>query len=298
MARRILVTGATGTVGGAVMRELKADHEAGAIELVGAARSPQSADALREQGMNPVHFDYNEPDTMRAALAGVDGVFLATGYSVDMLVHSKRLLDAAKAEGVSHIVHLGALAADDTPHAHFAWHQMIEKTVEAMGFSWTHLRPNYFIDTVWAGLRHRPERLVHFVGQQSVSWISSDDMAAVAAQALRHPDAHAGATYPLAVEALTFSELAALLSDITGRAVEYRPRPASDLLPILLKQGMDPTYAAGLAEGVAATERGDMPLARAVYDRVRQVTGRDPVTWRDYAAKHLAELPPLGGTGR
>ncbi|MDP3897827.1 MAG: NmrA family NAD(P)-binding protein [Mesorhizobium sp.] len=289
MARRILVTGATGTVGGAVMRALAADA-AGGMELFGAARSDRSADALRAGGFSPVAFDYDRPKTMRPALEGVDAVFLATGYTVDMLVHSKRLLDAAKAEGVRHIVHLGALAADDTPYAHFAWHQMIERTTEAMGFSWTHLRPNFFIDTVWAGLRHRPDRLTHFVGDRTVSWIASDDMAAVAAAALRDPAGHAGKTYPLAVEAMSFGELATLLSEVTGRAVEYRPRPAVDLLPILLKQGMEPTYATSLAEGVAATEAGDMPLSDAVFDTVEKVTGRKPVTWRDYATARLAEL--------
>lgn len=290
MARRILVTGATGTVGGAVMRALGSSASAGSIGLLGAARSEASAAKLRENGFAPVVFDYDRPETLRPALDGVDAVFLATGYTVDMMVHAKRLLDAAKAAGVRHIVHLGALAADDTPHAHFAWHQLIERATEAMGFSWTHLRPNFFIDTVWAGLRHRPDRLTHFVGDRKVSWIASDDMAAVAAEALRDPATHANRIYPLAVEALSFADLATLLSDIAGRTVEYRPRPAADLLPILLKQGMEPTYAKSLAEGVAATEAGGMPLSDAVFDTVEQVTGRKPVTWRDYATARLAEL--------
>lgn len=290
MARRILITGATGTVGGAVMRALGTDAAAGGIELFGAARSEASAAKLRDQGFATARFDYDRPETMCAALDGVEAVFLATGYTVDMLVHAKRLLDAAKAAGVRHIVHLGALAADDTPHAHFAWHQLIERTTEAMGFSWTHLRPNFFMDTVWAGLRQRPDRLTHFVGNRTVSWIASDDMAAVAAAALRDPDTHAGKTYPLAVESMSFGELATLLSDIIGRTVEYRPRPAADLLPILLKQGMEQTYAKSLSEGVAATEAGSMPLSDAVFDTVAQVTGRQPVTWRDYATARLAEL--------
>ena len=171
MARRILITAATGTVGSAAMRLLADDSRAGTIELLGAARSGKSAERLRARGFTPVAFDYDAPKTLRPALEGVDAVFLITGYTVDMLVHSKRLLDAAKAAGVGHIVHLGALAPDDTPHAHFAWHQLIERAIESMGFSFTHLRPNFFMDTVWAGLRHRPDRVVHFVGDRKVSWI-------------------------------------------------------------------------------------------------------------------------------
>lgn len=290
MARRILVTGATGTVGGAAMRALAMEAAAERIELFGAARSPESAGKLIDAGFNVVELDYDRPETLLPAMEGVDAVFLVTGYTVDMLVHSKRLLDAAKANDVQHVVHLGALAADDTPHAHFAWHQLIERAIEAMGFSFTHLRPNFFIDTVWHGLRQRPERLVHFVGDRKVSWIAAEDMAAVAAAALLEPEKHAGKTYPLAIEALSFPELAALLSQVTGRTVEYRPRPASFLLPILLKQGMEPVYAASLAAGVEATEAGNMPLVDFVDDTVQRATGRKPVTWRDFATARLNEL--------
>ena len=264
MTRRVFVTGATGTVGGAVMRLLKEDANRGSVELIGAARSEAGATKLRHNGFNSAPFDFDDPATLRPALQGVDSVFLLTGYSVDMLAHSKRVLDAAKEEGVRHIVHLGALAADDTPHAHFAWHQLIERAVEGMGFDWTHLHPNFFMDTVWQGFARRPDRLVHFVGDQRVSFVSSDDMAAVAASALRDPATHSGKSYPLAVEALTFAELAGILSEVVGKNVEYHPRPAADLLAIMERQGAERTYASGLAEGIMQIERGDMPEAEAV----------------------------------
>lgn len=290
MTRRVLVTGATGTVGGAVMRLLREDARAGKLELVGAARSEASAEKLRRDGFTPVAFDFDDPATLRPALRGVDAVFLLTGYSVDMLVHSKRVLDAAKVEDVRHVVHLGALAAENTSHAHFAWHQLIERAIEGMGFGWTHLHPSFFMDTVWNGFVHRPDRLVHFVGDRRVSFISSDDMAAVAAAALRDPAAHAGKAYPLAVEALTFSEVVAILSEVTGRSVEYRPRPASDLLSIMERQGAEKLYAEGLAEGIAEIERGSLPEAGSTFDTVERVTGRKPVLWRDFASARLSDV--------
>jgi uncharacterized protein YbjT (DUF2867 family) len=271
--------------------QLLADNaRAGRVDVLGAARSSGSSDRLRAGGFTPVTFDYDAPETLRPALEGVDAVFLITGYTVDMLVHSKRLLDAAKAAGVRHIVHLGALAPDDTPHAHFAWHQLIERAIESIGFSFTHLRPNFFMNTVWAGLRHRPDRVVHFVGDHRVSWISAQDIAAVAVEALRDPEAHGGNTYPLAVEALSFAEIAAVLSDVMGHEVVYRPRSASELLPILLKQGMDPAYAASLAGGIAAIEAGRMPLVDAVYPTVETITGRTGISWREFAEERKEDL--------
>lgn len=290
MARRIFVTGATGTVGNAVMASLREKAQEGRIDLVGAARSDTAAEKLHAQGFTPVRFDFDAPETLRPALRGVQSMFLLTGYSVDMLVHAKRALDAARAEGVEHIVHLGALASENTPHAHFAWHQLIERAIEGMGFRWTHLHPNFFMDTVWKGFVHRPDRLVHFVGNRTVSFIASDDMAAVAATTLLDPGTHAEKAYPLAVEAMSYTELAELLEKITGKPVSYRPRPSADLRAILERQGAEPLYAAGLTEGMAEIERGGMPEAGLVSDAVERVLGRPPTRWHDFATARLHEL--------
>lgn len=295
MTRRILITGATGTVGAATLRELAAHAAPGALQILGATRSSAGAARLREAGIAPVLLDYDRPETLRPALEGVDAAFLVTGYTVDMLVHSKRFLDAARAAGVGHIVHLGAHAADDTPHAHFAWHQMVERTVEAMGFGHTHLRPNFFMDNVWQGFRARPERLVHFVGDRRVSFVASDDIGAVAAAVLRDPQRHAGKTYPLAAEALSFPELAALLAEVSGRPVTYQPRPAASLAEVMQRQGAEPLYAAGLVEGIAAIEAGELPLADAVFDTIETITARPATDWRRFARARLAELAPAAG---
>ena len=78
---------------------------------------------------------------------------------------------------------------------------------------------------------------------------------------------------------------------MTGKPVEYRPRPAADLFPIMQKQGAEPAYAASLAEGVQATERGEMPLSGAVFDTVETVTGRKGIGWRAFAEARKGELP-------
>lgn len=294
MTPNILVTGATGTVGSAVMFALSDAAGQGQIFLAGAARSDKAGDRLLGQGFTPVEFDFERPETLRLALRGVDAVFLATGYSVDMLVHSKRLLDAAQAEGVAHVVHLGALASPDTSHAHFAWHQLIERAIEGMGFSWTHLHPNFFMETVWRGFCHRPDRLVHFIGDRDVSWVATEDIAAVAACALLDPERHAGQAYGLASERLSFPDLANVLGDVTGQPVRYDPRPATDLLPLLLKQGMEPHYAEGLAEGIVAIEAGTQSGAADVFDTVREVTGRAPITWAAFARDRLSGIKATG----
>lgn len=123
----VLVLGATGTIGSHIIKDLDGKD----VHLRIASRKQDKVDELRQEGKDSVYLDLDKPETFALALAGVDRVFLLTGYSVAMLTQSKTLVDAAKKAGVSHIVHVGVFAEWDTTDAHFVWHQMIEKYIEA-----------------------------------------------------------------------------------------------------------------------------------------------------------------------
>ena len=99
---RVLVMGATGQVGGALVPRLVADQ---GVEVVAAARTPAKAKHL---GVEVVEFDLDRIDTFAPALEGIDRIFMATVYTVDMLRQSKDLVNSAKRAGVQQIVHLGA----------------------------------------------------------------------------------------------------------------------------------------------------------------------------------------------
>src|ERR1700722_4444889 len=100
----VLVLGATGQLGGLLAKELR-DQEA--ITLKVSSRNKELLPTLKEQFGDAAYLDLTDPRTFPEARQGVDGLFLLTGYSVDMLVQSKAMTDAAKKAGVSHIVHLG-----------------------------------------------------------------------------------------------------------------------------------------------------------------------------------------------
>ena len=286
MPARILITGATGTVGGALLRKLATARKEGKVTVVAGARSAAKRERLAALGAEVVHLDYEDRASVRAALAGAKRLFLATGYSVDMLVHSKTVLDAARDASVEHVVHLGASGSDEQPFAHLIWHAYVERYIEALGFGYTHLQPKTFMRNVLAVIRPGSTVLRQFFGDARVAWIDPDDIAAVAEAALMDPAAHRKATYRLAVEALPMKDVAATIAAVTGIPFTYEARDPADLLPILLKSGMEPVYATNLARAVGAAARGEIPGLAEVNDTVERVTGRAGTRWIDFATRH------------
>src|SRR5437899_2534352 len=146
----LLVLGATGQVGKLVavnLRNSRANFSVG-------TRRKRNLEELAVQFGASRFIDLDDPRTFDDALKGITGIFLITGYTVDMLVQSKSLIDAAKRNGVDHIVHLGAFARDHDAYATvFAWHQMIETYLRDSGIAWTNLHPNMFMQNLlsaWA----------------------------------------------------------------------------------------------------------------------------------------------------
>src|SRR3984957_3492673 len=197
---RVLVMGATGQVGGALVPLLAANQ---GMEVVAAARTPARAKHL---GVEVVEFDLDKIETFAPALDGIDRIFMATGYTVDMLRQSKDLVNAAKRAGVKHIVHLGACGDDDTRVAHYGWHQFIERYIEWSGIRFTHLRPEIFMQNLlgYGGESYVKSGVIkHYVGAARLSWVDCEDVAAVAAACLLDPATHAGRTHRLGYEAKT-----------------------------------------------------------------------------------------------
>lgn len=193
----VLVLGASGTIGKQVVKEL----EGKPVNVRITSRKQDVVEQLCSQGKDCRYLDLDDPKTFALALAGVDRVFLLTGYTVGMLTQSKTLVDAAKKAGVSHIVHVGVFAEWDTTDAHFAWHQMIEKYIEASGIAWTHLHPNMFMEALTGAYLPKNFTYTTYWEDRRVGYIASSDIAAVAAKVLVDgPGRHASKDYWLSVE--------------------------------------------------------------------------------------------------
>src|SRR5260370_2832154 len=130
----VLAIGATGQTGRLIVAEF--DRDPGNVRLRLTARKPADIEKLRAAGKEAVHLDLDDPQTFGTALAGVDRLFLLTGYTVDMLVQSKNLVVSAREAGVSLIRRLGIFAVWGCHAPYIRWNSIIYKDIETSGVHW------------------------------------------------------------------------------------------------------------------------------------------------------------------
>jgi NAD(P)H dehydrogenase (quinone) len=259
----IAVTGANGSIGSQLVRELGGD-----------ARAITRADAA-----------YRETDKLAAALAGADTVFLASAReSADRLADHYSAIEAIVASGAKRIVYLSFYGASaDCTFTFGRDHFHTEQCIIETGLDYTFLRDNfyqkilpYFADAT--GVIRGP------AGSGLVSAVADRDVVDVATTVLRDP-AHSGATYNLTgPEALSMTDVAACLSRVSGREVTFLDETVEQAYasrahfraPAFEVDGWVSTYVA-IAKGETAGVSGD----------VLAVTGHDALAF-DY---FLAENP-------
>ena len=276
----VLITGATGQIGGDTLRNLQADQS---ITLVAAVRSHAKAQPFAAQGIRTVIMDFDQEHTLAPALEGIDRALLVTGYTVDMLRQSKAFIDQAKKSGVQHMVHLGACGRDDTTIGHWAWHQFVERYIEWSGFSFTHLRPECFMQNLlsYDGTRAVINGVIEqYTGDARFSWVDGEDVARVAAQALLHPDRHAGQTYRLGYDVQSYGDIAAIMSRVLGQPFRYDAQSPDVFVENMRAAGAEMAYMNCVHDNFTRMAARQIPGVEETFDNFSQITGRQPVRWR------------------
>lgn len=213
----ILVTGASGHIGGRVA-QLLVEHGLTTRRLVrDAAKAPTLAGSPIAIG------DYANPESLEAAMAGIDTVFLASAGAPPLkraALHGN-VIYAAAAAGVRRVVYLSFQAASATsPFPYSADHLLSEAHLKQSGLAWTILRDSFYQDLVpdladAEGVVRSPG------GDGKVAWVAREDVAQVAAAVLAD-EGHAGRTYDLTgPEALSLQEAVGRVSARTGRRLSY-----------------------------------------------------------------------------
>jgi len=287
----VFIVGATGQTGKLILKELDRDPE-GVHVRVG-VRSQADLERFRAEGRDAVHFDLDDPRTFGAALAGVDRLYLLTGYTVAMTHQSKTLVDAAKKAGVSHIVNQGVFAEWDCTDPHFVWFALVERYIEASGIAWTHLHPNVFMEYLLASSPPKGGTFSVFWGPDRVGWVALNDVAAVAAKILRDgPEKHAGRDYWMSTEALSGAQVAAVLTEALGHPILCDVRDPSEF-EALFKSGslnVEHWYAKGAVDFCIQVADGRMGYLGTVRDEIPHILGRPATTFKQWAQENSDKL--------
>ncbi|WP_266204115.1 SDR family oxidoreductase [Pontibacter kalidii] len=286
MHTTILVTGATGTVGREVVKQLSMLD--GDIRVRAGVHSIIKGENLKRlPGVEIVEMDFEDPDSLHAAFTHVDKVFLITPFAADQIQMAKTLVDEAREAGVKHIVKLSVIGADAEPGLALGrWHREIEKYIENSGFSYTFLRPTSFMQNYInynADSIKKEGRFYGATGEGKVGWVDARDIAAVGVEALTNDD-HIGKAYDITGgEALSNYEVAQLMGEVTGKPVNYVDVPDEAAKKGMTDHGVPGFMADAMIEVYREYRAGK---SNETTDTVERVAGRKPHTMRQFLQDH------------
>ena len=279
MGGMILVAGATGNTGRALVRAL-------AKKGVGVRAAARGRARLLGLGASEVvEVDYSNPPSLARAFRGVEKIYLAVPLIVDLVALTEQVVNAAVKAGVRHMVKLSGLGADRPEELRIGrWHRDAERLVEDSGLAWTHLRPNSFMQNFTnnhlgsmrtQGLFHDP------VGGGRVSYIDVEDIAATAAVVLTEPG-HERRTYALTgPEAVSSHQVAALLGRVVGREIRCVEVSVDAARDAMFGFGVSLPVVNAVSELYLLMRTGDLA---AVTSTVSEVTGRTARSFAQFAA--------------
>ena len=289
--RLIVVAGATGHQGGAVVRNLL---RAGGWKIRGLTRDPEqpAARELSKQGVEMVRADMNDSHSLHAALQGAYGLFSVqnfweVGYDAEVR-QGKNMADAAEAARVKHLVYNSVGSADrSTGLAHFDSKFEIEKHIRMLGLRHTIFRPVFFMDNL---LSQENRELIlggtlafGLPPETSLQMIALDDIGAFVAMAFAHPDQFEGKAIDIAGDELTMPEAARHFHDALGYPVQYQQIPLEQI-----RQG-NAEWAKMLEWFIREGYQADIPTLRRLHSGLMDFpTWVRAVGWPQMASRRAA----------
>jgi uncharacterized protein YbjT (DUF2867 family) len=280
----IVVTGATGNLGGAIARLLADAGHATRLFVRDRSRAP----AL--PGAEIVTGDMRDPETVRAALQPGDRLFMVSVHAdnPERIATHQGVIGAAQSVGAVHITYLSFLAAaEDTVSYHAVSHYATEELIRVSGLPWTFLRPSLYMEVL--PRRFDGERVMRApAGAGKATWVARADVAAVAAVVLSG-EGHDGRTYDITgPESLTMAETAAVVSGVLGRDFHYVAEAPEDGWAWRRRLGQGEWEVRSRITSWQSVSAGE--VARGSQD-VELVTGRLPMSLAANVRANSSEFP-------
>jgi uncharacterized protein YbjT (DUF2867 family) len=284
----ILLTGASGTVGSEVVKQLSSVTSA--FDIKAAVHSAQNVKKVKDgDRVEVVLIDYNKPETLREALNNVDKVFLLTPDVPNAPELASNLVSEARKAGIRHIVKQSVMGADlEADVGTLRLHRQAEKIIEQSGIPFTFLRPNEFMQNFINF--HSPSiksNNAFYIPLEDakVSLVDVRDIAAVAVKSLTD-DKYNNKTYRITgPEALSYHQAAEILSTAAGKKISYVNISEEEARAAMKEMGMSEWLINTISELADYFRKGN---ASEVSSAVEEVTGKKPISFSQFA-KDYAE---------
>ena len=283
----ILVTGVGGTIGSEVLNQLQAKGAKVRAAIHDAKRRTEAV----ESGIDAVDMDFTDLKSVDKALQGIEKLFLVTATLPKQAELEAGVARAAQAAGVRHIVKLSVIGAEEEEHIFAQWHHAAEKAIAALPLQLQHtfVRANSFMQNFanFFGATIKAQNAFYTpVPDARISHVDVRDIAAVATAALTSAG-HDGKIYTVTgPAALTYRQTAKILSSVAGREIQAVPVSMADNRKGTLAAGIPEFYADALDSLNEYYGRGG---GNVISDSVREVTGRAPISFKQFAAEHASD---------
>jgi uncharacterized protein YbjT (DUF2867 family) len=269
------VTGATGNAGGAVVRALAE----GGHEVRGLVR--QGGEAGLPPGVEPVVGDLNQPATFADALAGIEGIFLLSGYD-----RMGELLDAVRLAGVKRVTLLSSSAAPggDMANAVARYHIVSERAVIDSGLAWTFLQPNSFMTNTFQWLPQlRDGHVIRApFADVAIATIDPADIGAVAVKAMATDELEGRSLRLSGPQALYPADRVRILAEALGRELRFEAQSNEEA-----RAEMSAAMPAAYVDAFFSFFVDGTIDETTVLPTVREVLGREPRTFEHWAAANV-----------
>jgi uncharacterized protein YbjT (DUF2867 family) len=276
----VLITGATGNVGSAVLDNLGTTD----LSLRTLVHDESKARKMRDRGVEAFVGDFLEPESLAAALEGVSTLLLITPHHPEQVAQATNVIEAARDSGNDpRIVRLSvAQASDEAPTKNCRQHAQIEEELISSGLSYTILRATTFMQNTLATARtvSTEGRIYQPFKDGKLGMIDARDIGEVAAKALTE-EGHEGKTYTLTgPKALSFHDIAEVMSEVLGKKVDYVPISLEKAKEAMLGMGLSEWKAEVLIEYARAHGQG---YSDFTTEDVEQLTGHSATSYRKFA---------------
>jgi uncharacterized protein YbjT (DUF2867 family) len=284
----ILVTGATGNIGSEVVKQLLGT--APAVSIKAAVHSSQNVKKVKDgDRVKVIPIDYNESDTLREALKDVDKLFLLTPDVSNAPDLASNAVTEAKKAGIRHIVKQSVMGADlEADVGTMRLHRQVEEIIEQSGIPFTFLRPNEFMQNFINF--HSPSikgNNAFYIPLEDakVSLVDVRDIASIAVQSLIDEDKHKNKTYLITgPEALSYHQVAEILSNTTGRKINYVNISDEEARAAMKEIGMNDWLINTVSELSEYFRKGK---ASEISPAVEEVTGNKPISFSQFANDYI-----------